>query len=133
MVHSAAVGILLQAGELPGGYGVALVQTLIALAAVCVLAWVVLKWSAKRGFGVIGQGKRVRVLERVPLDARRSLYLVEVGDKVLLVGAGDGASPTVLSEIDPETLPNVPDPGPSIPFADVLARLKGGDKKGGER
>ena len=35
-------GILLQVGEraeLPGGYGMALFQTLVALAAVSVLAW----------------------------------------------------------------------------------------------
>jgi len=128
VLHSAAVGILLQAAELPGGYGVALVQTLIALAAVCVLAWVVLKWSARRGFGTIGQGKRVKVLERVPLDARRSLYLVEVGDKVLLLGAGEGSAPTVLSEVDPETLPDLPEAGPAVSFADVLARFKGGTK-----
>jgi flagellar protein FliO/FliZ len=128
VVHSAAVGVLLQTAELPGGYGVALIQTLIALAAVCVLAWVVLKWSARRGLGTVGQGKRVKVIERVPLDARRSLYLVEVGDKVLLLGAGEGSAPEVLTEIDPKTLPEIPDAGSALSFADVLAKLKGGEK-----
>ncbi|MFW5921060.1 MAG: hypothetical protein ACOCUS_04415, partial [Polyangiales bacterium] len=59
-----------EAADLPGGYGAALLQTLLALAAVCVLAWVVLRWSAKRGFGMGPSGGRVRVLERVPLDQR---------------------------------------------------------------
>jgi len=103
----------------------ALFQTLVALAAVSVLAWVVLKWSANRGLGAFAKGRRLTVLERVPLDARRSLYLVEVGGKVLLIGAGDGAAPTLLSELDPANIAEVPSPGPGLSFADVLARLRG--------
>ena len=75
--------IWLQSGA-PGGYGVALLQTLLALGAVSILAWVVLRWSARRGLGV-GRGRRVKVLERTPLDGRRALYLVSVGDRVLLL------------------------------------------------
>jgi flagellar biosynthetic protein FliO len=88
-------------GSLPGGYAAALLETLLALAAVCILAWVVLKWGARRGLGRAARG-RVRVLERVPLDPKRSVYLVRVGDRMLLLGAGDGAAPTVLAELDPD-------------------------------
>lgn len=91
----------------PGGYGVALLQTLLALAAVCVLAWVVLRWSARRGIG-LARG-RVRVIERAPLDGRRSLYLVAVGERVFLIGAGDGGAPALLAEIDPSELPPAPE------------------------
>ncbi len=97
---------LLQSG-LPGGYGVSLLQTLLALAAVCILAWVVLRWSAKRGFN-LGSG-RIKVLERTPLDGRRALYLVEVGERVLLVGAGEGGAPALLAELDPAELPPAPE------------------------
>ena len=96
--------MLLQAGT---GYFVSLLQTLLALAAVCILAWVVLRWGARRGFG-FGQG-RVRVLERVPLDARRSLYLIEIGERVLLIGAGEGAAPAVLAELGKDELPPLPE------------------------
>lgn len=113
-----------QATELPGGYGVALLQTLLALGAVCVLAWVLLRWGARRGLGLGAARGRVRVLERVALDPRRALYLVKVGDKVLLIGAGDGAAPAVLSEIDPAELPAEPDT-PAPTFAEVLRRLGG--------
>ncbi|MCA9607162.1 MAG: flagellar biosynthetic protein FliO [Myxococcales bacterium] len=111
--------VLLQ-GALPSGYGVSLLQTLLALAAVCILAWVVLRWTAKRGLG-LGGGRRVKVLERVPLDGRRALYLVEVGGRVLLLGAGEGASPALLAELDPDDLPAVPEPKS---FGDLVAKLK---------
>lgn len=112
---------LLQAAEVPGGYGLALLQTLLALAAVCILAWVVLRWSARRGLGV--SGRRVKVLERVPLDARRALYLVRIGDRVLLIGGGDGASPNVLAELDPDELPELPEEPAS--FGALLEKLRG--------
>lgn len=112
--------ILAESG-LPGGYGVALLQTLLALAAVCILAWIVLRWTSRRGLG-LGSGKRVKVLERVPLDGRRALYLVQIGDRVLLIGAGDSAAPAVLAELDPDELPELPDRPSS--FGELLAKLR---------
>ncbi len=114
-----------RSAELPTGYGAALLQSLLALFAVCILAWVVLRWAAQRNVG-LGTGKRIRVLERVPLDARRQLYLVEVGDKVLLIGAGDGAAPRLISEVDASALPEVEAPK-GAGFAQILARLRGRD------
>ena len=117
--------LLLQASaetaELPGGYGVVLLQTLLALAGVCGLAWVVLRWLAQRGLGAGHGGARVRVIERVPLDARRTLWLVQVGPKVLLIGGGDGASPATLAELGEHDLP-VGAPERSATFAEVLRR-----------
>ena len=110
------------AADLPNGYGVALLQSLLALAAVSVLAWVVIRWAAQRG-ARFGSSSRVKVLERAGLDARRSLYLVEVGDRVLLVGVGDGGAPSLLTEVDPATLPELP-PAASVRFRDVLARMR---------
>ena len=87
---------------LPSGYGASLLQTLLALAAVCVLAWVVLKWSAGRGFGIGARGGRLRVLERVPLDPRRSVYLVQVDGRCLVLGAGESGPPALLTELRTE-------------------------------
>ncbi|MBX7196701.1 MAG: flagellar biosynthetic protein FliO, partial [Sandaracinaceae bacterium] len=114
------------ARDLPGGYGTSLLQSLLALGAVCILAWVVLRWSAQRGLG-LGQGQRVKVIERVPLDARRWVYLVQIGERVLVVGAGDGASPTLLTEMAAKDLP---DPPKARSFLEVLRdgpRPKGGE------
>ncbi len=124
--------LLLQVGasaashELPSGYGVSLLQSLLALALVCILAWVVLRFFAARGVGV-GLGRRVKVLERVPLDARRWIYLVELGDRVLVLGVGDGASPTLLKDLPKDALP---EPAQKRGFLEALeARRSEGAKR----
>ena len=107
------------------GYGWLLVETLVALAAVCLLALVALRWGLHRlaaPGGGSGRG-RIRVLERVAVDPRRSLLLVEIGGRVLLVGAGEGPM-GVLAEIDPATLPAIPAKR-TVAFRDVLARALG--------
>jgi flagellar protein FliO/FliZ len=117
--------VLLQTppAPLPTGYGAALLQTLVSLLAVCLLAWLLLRWGARRGFAFGGRGQRVKVIERVALDPRRTLYVVEVGGKVLLLGAGDGASPTLISELDPASMPSEPE-AKKTRFADVLSRAR---------
>ena len=82
------------------GYGDLLVTSLIVLAVVCVAAFV-----AVRVFGRLLAGGRARgahlldVVARVPLEPRRSLYVVAVAGKTLLVGTSEmGLS--VLSELD---------------------------------
>lgn len=90
-----------------GGYGLMLLQSLCALAAFGVIAWILVRWSSgtlqRRS---LSQG-HVHVLERIPLDARRFLYLVRCGDRVLLLGASDNAGPHVLTEFAAESLPHV--------------------------
>ncbi|MDB4929326.1 MAG: hypothetical protein JWM10_1810 [Myxococcaceae bacterium] len=86
--------------------GAALAQTLIALGAVCALAWWLLRWAARRGVGRSPAGV-IEVVDRVALDPRRSLLVVRVGPKVLLLGGSDG-SLSLLSELDPATLPAHP-------------------------
>lgn len=115
-------------GGLPGGYGTSLLQALLALGAVCLIAWWVLRALGRQGVGRARSG-RIEVLERVPLDARRSLYLVRIGDRAWLVGAGDGASPTLLAELSPEALPPAPQSEPRS-FRETLDRLAG---RGGAR
>lgn len=81
-------------------YGDLLVTSLLVLGAVCVAAYV-----AVRVFGRLLATSRARgthlldVVARVPLEPRRSLYVVEVAGKTLLVGTSEmGLS--VLSELD---------------------------------
>jgi flagellar protein FliO/FliZ len=95
------------------GYGASLLQALLVLLAISILAWVVLRWVGKRGFGLGFSRGNVKVLERVPLDSRRSLYLVKVGERVLLIGAGEGGAPRVLAKLDPSELPKHTEPNPN--------------------
>ena len=88
----------------PPSLAAALAQTLVTLAAVCALAWWVLRWAARRGVGRSPAGI-VTVLDRVALDPRRTLFVVRVGGKALLLGGGDGGL-SVLTELDPATLPD---------------------------
>ncbi len=81
-------------------YGDLLVTSLVVLGAVCVAAFVVVRvvgrWllaGRTRGASLLD------VIARVPLEPRRSLYVVEVAGKTLLVGTSEmGLS--VLSELD---------------------------------
>jgi flagellar protein FliO/FliZ len=98
-----------------------LVETFVTLLAVCALAFVVL-WGARR----LGLGRPSGPIElrgHLPLDARRSIYLVKVGDQVFVVGVGEGGF-TKLGELPESSLPAT-DPARSAAFADVLSRVLG--------
>ena len=81
-------------------YGDLLVTSLVVLGAVCVAAFVVVRVLGR--FLSTGRVRGARVLDvvaRVPLEPRRSLYVVEVPGKTLLVGTSEmGLS--VLTELD---------------------------------
>ena len=110
---------------LPGGYGAALLQATLALVAVCVLAWVVLRSASKAGLG--RPGKRLRVLERVPLDGRRHMAIVEVDDRQLLLGYGADGAPTLLTELATKpTATTETDAPPTRSFSDALGALRRG-------
>jgi len=79
-------------------YGWFLLETLLALVAVCALAWFLLRWLSRRAYGLGGRGP-IRVLARQALEPRRTLYVVEAGGKTLLIGAGEGPLAT-LAELD---------------------------------
>lgn len=129
----------LDGGLPPGttGYGAALLRSIVALAVVCVAAWVSLRWAAKRGIALGGnaKGARVRVLERVALDARRTLFVVQADERVLLLGAGDGGGLTLLTELAAKepARESASAGGESASFKGVLARLRLVDGAAGER
>ena len=105
--------------------GAYLIETSITLAAVCALALVVL-WGARR-LGVGRPSGPIELCGHLPLDARRSIYLVRVGEQVFIVGVGEGGF-TKLGELAASEVPRGA-PAAGSPFADVLARaLKGSPK-----
>ena len=81
--------------------GWTLFRTMLVLAMVIALAWLSLNVGLRRLLGirpVVGTSM-VTVLERVMLDQKRSLFVVEAAGEVLLVGGGDGAL-SLISKLD---------------------------------
>lgn len=101
-----------------------LAVTLLAFLAVILLAWLGARWLLRRLYGPGAGGGRVRVLERVPLEPRRTLYLVEAGEKLLLVGVTEHDI-RVLGEFKRDELP-APPPVERRTFLDVLRSARGG-------
>jgi flagellar protein FliO/FliZ len=97
-----------------------IVQTFLTLAVVCGLAVLVL-WAARRA-GVGRPTGPIELVGRLPLEARRSIYLVKVGDVVLVIGAGEGGF-TKLGEVLADNLEGLGQ-GPALgqSFGDVLMR-----------
>ena len=51
---------------------------------------------ARRGLAGAGPGRRMRVLERIPLGPRSGIALVEVPGRRVVVGIAEGAAPRLL-------------------------------------
>lgn len=81
-----------------GGYGGMLLQMLVALAVVCALAFVILKWGLKRLVAGGSAGARMQVLERLPIEPRRSVVVVRVGARTLVLGSSE-AGVELLTEL----------------------------------
>jgi flagellar biogenesis protein FliO len=104
-----------------GSYAGYLVETFVTLLAVCGLAFVVL-YGARR-LGVGRPRGPIQLVGQLPLDARRAIYLVQVGGQVMVVGASE-AGITKLGEVSAKDMPEI-EPAAQAPFADVLARVLG--------
>lgn len=84
-----------------GGYGLFLFETLVILALVCAGAWLVIRFGLRRLYpGVGGKSGPLRIVARLPLEPRRTLYIIEAGKKMLLVGTSEQGPLTTLAELD---------------------------------
>ena len=90
----------LAAEELNLGWAVG--QTFVVLALVVGLAWLTLNVGLRRLLGIrapAAGASLVTVLERVTLDQKRALFVVQAGGEVLLIGGGEGAL-QLISKLD---------------------------------
>lgn len=95
-----------------------LIETVVTLLAVLALAVLVL-YAARRA-GVGRQSGPLQLVGRLPLDARRAVYLVKVADKVIVIGASE-AGLTRLGEVDDSGLDLEITEGPA--FSQVLGDM----------
>lgn len=80
----------------------ALLRMLLVLVLVVALAYVVLNWGLRKLMRLTPpQRTIVKLHERVALDAKKVVYLVEAGDEFLLLGAGEHEV-TFLTRLDAE-------------------------------
>jgi flagellar protein FliO/FliZ len=95
------------------------VQAMVTVLAIVALAVLVLYGGRRLGLG--RASGPLELLGRLPLEARRAVYLVRVGKVVYVVGASEGGL-TRLGELDAAALPVETQAG-SGTFAEVLGRL----------
>jgi flagellar biosynthetic protein FliO len=109
-------------GSLPTLGWDSLALSFASLGAVCVVAYLALRFLAGRGLGRATGA--VRVLARCPLEPRRSVYLIETAGRCFLVGVGDGPM-ALLAEVDGAAVeqPVAPAAGSKGKFAEILARV----------
>jgi flagellar protein FliO/FliZ len=101
-----------------------IVETLVTLLGVVALAVLVLYGGRRLGVG--RPSGPLELVGRLPLDARRAVYLIRVGKLVYVVGASEGGL-TRLGELDADAVPVAGPGAPASRFADILARMAGRD------
>ena len=110
-----------------GGFGWLLLQMILALVAICALAYAVLRWGVRRfQTGPLGRARGMRVVSRLGLEPRRSLYVVAIGPRHFVVGVGEGGV-SLLTELDADTAAELDSPPPErtkTSFKDLLSRKK---------
>lgn len=80
------------------GYGLFILETLAALAVMGLAAWALVRFGGPRLLGNKNIG-RMKIVERINLEPRRSLYVVEVDGQQLLIGTAEG-SVRLIKELD---------------------------------
>lgn len=93
-----------------------LLETFVTLLVVCIVAFVLLYFARKAG--VARAFGAAELVGQLPLEARRAVYLVRVGGRVLVIGASE-AGLTKLAELEAADVPVTA--GPKT-FADVLSK-----------
>ena len=101
------------------GYGL-FVNFFGMLILVAALAYLAIRYGLRIFSPGINRGK-VKVLERVPLDAKggSALLLVQLGEELLLVGAAQGGV-SLLKELSPDALKCM-EKAPSLPAGRLSA------------
>jgi flagellar protein FliO/FliZ len=109
------------------------IKLLVILAGILILAWVGLRHWLPKLSGMRGlDAGPIRIMARMPLEPRKTLYIVKAGDQYMLLGASD-TQVSFLKELPAESIEAIlARPAPTAPapggFSQLLARLR---NKGG--
>ncbi|QQR90380.1 MAG: flagellar biosynthetic protein FliO [Myxococcales bacterium] len=110
-----------------------LLQSLLALAAICLLAWLVLRWISSSFQQRSSGAKHLRVIDSIALGPRSRIYIVQSAQRAWLMGSGVEGQVQMLCELDPADIPQQ-EQAPSSHFAHALiqAKAKLSPKKDGQ-
>jgi len=115
--------------EEPESLGWALVRTLLVLGVVVASIYLTLNVGLRKLMGLqgaaLGRQPLLSVVERLPLDQRRSLFVVKAADEYLLVGGGEGGL-QLLSKLDVEAVERIRAQRPqtnAVPLSPFLQKL----------
>ncbi|MDF7800910.1 flagellar biosynthetic protein FliO [Pontiellaceae bacterium B1224] len=71
-----------------GDGGLEIIRMVVSLVIVLGMMYAVYYWLKRRGAMPGATQKRLRVIERLPIDARRSILLLQIDGEEFLVGVG---------------------------------------------
>lgn len=78
-----------------------LLQTIFALAMVCGLAYLIFRIILPRLTVNFGSKNMVRIVDRIGLEARKNLYVIEVAGKWMLVASSESGV-QFIAELNPD-------------------------------
>ncbi|ATB37291.1 flagellar biosynthesis protein FliO [Cystobacter fuscus] len=106
-----------------------LMRTLVVFGGVMALIYLTLNVGLRKLMGLqgvpVGQQSVVSVVERVPLDQRRTLFVVKAAGEYLLVGGGENGL-QLISKLDTgavERIRTAPPPSNVMPLSPFLKKL----------
>ncbi|CAM4486208.1 flagellar biosynthetic protein FliO [Myxococcus xanthus] len=127
--RSGAGGDTLSESEETDSLGWTLVRTLLVLGVVVASIYLTLNVGLRKLMGLqgtaAGRQPLVSVVERLPLDQRRSLFVVKAADEYLLLGGGEGGL-QLLSKLDVEAVERIRAQRPqtnAVPLSPFLQKL----------
>lgn len=99
-----------EAGEEQESLGWVVVRTVALLGAVLAAIYLTLNVGLRRLMGLqgvpVGKASVVSVMERIPLDQRRTLFVLKAADEYLLVGGGEGGV-QLVSKLDRDAVERI--------------------------
>ncbi|HEX6240527.1 MAG TPA: flagellar biosynthetic protein FliO [Polyangiales bacterium] len=98
------MSLLLQAASALTDYTSSLLSAVLVLAATACLAYVSLRFGAARGLLGTGRGKTMQIEERVRLDARSQLVIVQIEGRRLVLSTHTHDAARLVLELSPRAL-----------------------------
>jgi flagellar biogenesis protein FliO len=120
-----APDLLADPAPIPPSQSLDLVGSMVKMIVMLLVTLGVIYLVLHKGVGKLVErnniGKRVKIVERVSLEPRRSLYLVDIDGKQMLIAAGEGGV-THLKDVDAPPPTEEKKVSLAARFADVLEK-----------